>query len=634
MLKSHTSSADYIVEIDSLRAIAVIFVIVFHAFKDILPGGFIGVDIFFTISGFVIARRYLFPLMSGEAKISSFFLARLRRLGPALILVGTLTTLAVGVILLPDRLAAYGWSLTAQPLYMQNFVFWWEGDYFDKALTRPLLHTWSLAVEEQFYLFMVVMILLLRRIPSLLFWFIIIAIVFSFFIGILIEPRSPKTAFFLLPTRIWQFALGIAAVLLLAHLPKYGRTSKWSGLAGLGVVAMIAASVLFSESASFPGPQSLIACGGAALALIASERASGAASMAWLRIKPMLYVGRISYGLYLWHWPPLSLWYIQTGQVAPPWTALMLMTIATIGAVLSYHLVEQPLRDRTWLPHSRQIVIMTLVASATFAGAGLTLGATGGLLMRYNSELRPFFDAPNQRGTVRCGKVFSALNPSAQICSIAEGDSRGDGVLILGDSHADVLKEAIAQIGENLGRDIFLTTRNCELGSYGRDKFCSHKVFDDVISDAKMHGVNEIFAITLWQTNTFTVESLTKDITELTEAGFRTSLFHNVPQDPSYDPRLRAQKAILRGSLELSGVTRTHHMEQNASIRSMINDVVSNLPEGSVRTFDLADPLCPTEICLYHIDGVPLYFDSNHLTFSGARVVTPLLREALSVAKE
>jgi peptidoglycan/LPS O-acetylase OafA/YrhL len=627
---SKKTTVGYIPEIDSFRAVAVLFVLVFHAINPALPGGFIGVDIFFTISGFVIARRYLFSLISGETTLSSFFISRFRRLGPALILVAILTTLASVVVLLPSHLTAYGWSLAAQPLYLQNFVFWSEGDYFQGALTRPLLHTWSLALEEQFYLILGLMILLLRRIPRLLFWLIGLGLVLSYTLGVLIEPRSPKTAFFLLPARIWQFALGFAAVVVLERMPRIGRAEMWACLAGLGVTAMIAAAVLFPEGSTFPGPQALLACGGATVALIAAERASGAASMAWLRLPPVLYVGRISYGLYLWHWPPLSLWYMHTGQVAAPLTAFYLMVLATLGAVASYHLLENPIRNRIWLPRSRQILIMTLTASLSIAAVGLTLGATRGLLVRYEAELRPLLDAPNQRGAVRCGKIFSAFNPSAQMCRIAGGIGNDGSVLILGDSHADVLKEKIAEIGSEIGLDVYLTTRNCDLGGFGEIEFCSQDILDSVISEAKGYGIKDIYAISHWDDGMFTAKSLTMEMNRLVAEGFRVTVFQDVPEDPSLDPLLRAREVLAGALLDLSGLTRTAHLQRSNSIRLEIASAVSNFASDRVRLFDLSDPICQAEKCLYHVDGLPLYLDSNHLTFTGAAVVAPLLRDALT----
>ena len=145
-----TARSGHLIEVNAMRAFAVLAVVLYHAFPSLVPGGFIGVDIFFVISGFVITRGYLARLESGEVGFADFYKKRVRRLLPASALVLLLTSIAAALILVPEDLIAYGWSVAAQPLFLQNFVFWAEGDYFSGPLAKPLLHTWSLGVEEQF----------------------------------------------------------------------------------------------------------------------------------------------------------------------------------------------------------------------------------------------------------------------------------------------------------------------------------------------------------------------------------------------------------------------------------------------------------------------------------------------------
>lgn len=259
----------YITEIDSLRALAVAVVVIFHAYPAFLTGGFIGVDVFFVVSGFVIARAYLLTLIAGEKTLRDFYIARFRRLAPALAVVLAVTSVVAVFVLLPDSLLAYSWSLLAQPVYLQNFVFWFEGNYFSGALTKPLLHTWSLAVEEQFYILLAVLILLLRRYPKALIWILIAGVVLSVAAGLVIEPRSPKTTFYHLPTRIWEFAFGILTYLVSRRFDeRIAALSGWVAvLVALAIAAIIMTAVIYPESAAFPGSQSLIACGATAVVL-------------------------------------------------------------------------------------------------------------------------------------------------------------------------------------------------------------------------------------------------------------------------------------------------------------------------------------------------------------------------------
>ena len=304
-LPSH--SKGYIPEIDTLRAVAVGLVVMFHAFPALVPGGYIGVDIFFVISGFVISRSYLEPLLSRKTTLRAFYAARFRRLAPALFVVLLLTTIAAYFLVLPSEMQLYAKSLIAQPFYLQNFVFWNEGDYFQAASTKPLLHTWSLAVEEQFYILFGLAILILKPAPRLFLPILLLAAIGSIFLGVILEPISPKTAFFMLPTRVWQLALGVFAYVIAARIGQ--RNGTWiDAIALFGLMISVAMGFLFSENAPYPGPHAYIACLATALSLICFD--VGPNKLAVLRLAPIRYLGRISYGFYLWHWPPISIFHL------------------------------------------------------------------------------------------------------------------------------------------------------------------------------------------------------------------------------------------------------------------------------------------------------------------------------------
>ena len=288
-------SKKYVPEIDALRAVAVILVLLFHAYPTSVPGGFIGVDIFFVISGYVISRTYLFKLLRRESTLAAFYAARFRRLAPALFACVAVTTVVASVILFPNLLLNFATSLLAQPAYLQNFVYWNQGDYFEMSITRPLLHTWSLGVEEQFYIFFAALILIGRRQRWLLWLSLAGAFVVSISVGLLISPISPKTAFFLLPARIWELGLGMAAYLLVSQMKPQNRGGlKLTALAALAVA--ILSAVFFGEAAPFPGTQSFIACGATALALILFDTQKP--HFGFLSAWPVTYVGKVSYPLY------------------------------------------------------------------------------------------------------------------------------------------------------------------------------------------------------------------------------------------------------------------------------------------------------------------------------------------------
>ena len=255
----------YIRGIDGLRAIAVVAVILFHAFPTSLRGGFIGVDIFFVISGFIITTTYFSDLRESRVSLGTFFLKRVRRLAPIYLVVLLVTTIASYGVLIPIHLKHFAESLVAQPVYLQNIVFWHHGDYFEQALSKPLLHTWSLAVEEQFYLAYALLILIVRRAPRLSIPLLVAAVLGSLGLGYVLATVSPKTAFYWLPTRVWEMAIGVLAARVTAKTLR----PSWRHALYPGLALMMWAIVGFDERARFPGPQSIAACAGTALALLA-----------------------------------------------------------------------------------------------------------------------------------------------------------------------------------------------------------------------------------------------------------------------------------------------------------------------------------------------------------------------------
>jgi peptidoglycan/LPS O-acetylase OafA/YrhL len=616
------ASSDYIPEIDSLRAIAVSLVVGFHAFPALLPGGFIGVDVFFVISGFVISRVYLDALVTRRIALSDFYAARFRRLAPAMLLVLVATTIASALVLEPDRLLSYAWSLAAQPLFLQNFVFWVEGDYFSGAYAKPLLHTWSLAVEEQFYVFWAVLILFFRRYPRAIVASVLVLAAVSLCTGFLLEPRSPKTVFYMFPTRVWQFALGILAFVAVQR----ARTlpNAWTALLSyVSVSLVLATAVLFDESSRLPGSQSIAACIATAAALFVFARAE--VSPRLFRMAPVLYLGRISYGLYLWHWPPLVLFYLGVQRAPTPLEAVGLILIALGAACLSYGLVEQPIRERRFAATSRQL-LQLIVAGIVISGtAAIVLISTRGLLLKYPKEIQPLFAAFHERGQFRCDRLYALMNPRSEACPLNKNPGPG-GVLILGDSHADVLKELLADIGASQGLPVYLTTRNCDLGTYKAEGFCGKRILDEVSSQMSARGVTDVVAISLWKTNRFDGASLKADVQRLVAAGMRVHLMQVVPSDPTYDPRLRARQALAGKGLDLDGIPLERYLQTTRPEREIFEQVLIAFP-ASMSLLSPAKYLCQGTQCAWQARGVPYYLDSNHLTFAGSAALRPMFTQ-------
>ncbi|WP_338688903.1 acyltransferase family protein [Bradyrhizobium sp. 26S5] len=329
--------AAYRPDIDGLRAVAVSAVILFHAFPGTLPGGFVGVDIFFVISGYLITGIVTSDLHDKTFSLATFYERRIRRIFPALIVV-LAATMFVGVhLLLPNELHSLGKNAVASSLFSANLMLLSEVSYFDiGAHLKPLLHLWSLGIEEQFYLaWPLILCALPRR------WMPIaagIGLVASFSLNVALASDHPASAFFLPFTRAWELMAGA----LLTFLPSQSRAVR-EGAAIIGIVAIEVSFFLFDAKMTFPGWAAALPVAGASL-LIMSE---GAIVNRILTLKPFVGVGLISYSLYLWHWPVLVFLQIYLFRPLNDTLGLAAVALASALSVLTYFAVERPLRRQS-----------------------------------------------------------------------------------------------------------------------------------------------------------------------------------------------------------------------------------------------------------------------------------------------
>jgi peptidoglycan/LPS O-acetylase OafA/YrhL len=368
----------YLPEVDTLRAIAVMLVVLFHGYPALVPTGFLGVDIFFVISGYVISRAYLFPVLERRTTLADFYSSRFRRLAPALLLTVLLTAVTSFVLLKPADLAIFGKSLILQPFYLQNFSFWLGGDALTPPLANPLLNTWNLAVEEQFYLLLAGLCLLTAT-QRQFFWPLLTgaaALSFVFYLVYGTMGVSPHSAFFLLPGRFWQLALGVLVFGLVRKIREANQPHR-----PLLSTVLVATILLAPLVPAPPGPltvtvKTLVACvaTAGALALFELDRDHYAV----LRVRAIRYLGKISYALYLWHWPLLSLAVAIQGRLLTPVEATIALLIAVLLASLTYHLVEMPIRERRVIRNRRVLLVVLLLASTAVLAMATAILLTSG----------------------------------------------------------------------------------------------------------------------------------------------------------------------------------------------------------------------------------------------------------------
>lgn len=435
--------AGYRPEIDGLRALAILAVVLFHADLG-LTGGFVGVDVFFVLSGYLITSLILKDLSRGTFSFWTFYERRARRIVPALVVVVLATLVAGWWLLLPEDYAALGVSAWMQSLGVANLHFWRATGYFLGAATeKPLLHTWSLAVEEQFYVVAPILLWLgfgsaaaprTRRLG----WWMGLSLVGSFALALAGMPRAPGATFYLMPTRAWELLIGSC----LAWWPRLGagagrplrEVAAWLGLA-LIVIPLWT----YSSQTPFPGLTALPPCLGTGLVLwantpdgIPSPRTSVARGLQWT---PLRFIGWISYSFYLWHWPFFAYsHYLATGPLSLS-LRLGLVALSFGLAVLSWRWVETPFRERAWCAPRPRMLAAAAAGLAVCWAAGWVLSALQGAPARMPPAYAVYFPGKEDLSAfqrevtpddVRAGRLASfgrAGNPADGAALLVWGDS-------------------------------------------------------------------------------------------------------------------------------------------------------------------------------------------------------------------
>ncbi|HEX4856644.1 MAG TPA: acyltransferase family protein [Limnobacter sp.] len=425
-------------DIDGLRAIAVLIVVFYHAFPQALPGGFVGVDLFFVISGFLITGIILREQVAGNFTVRRFYSRRIKRIFPALLLV-LVFCLGVGWLALThDEYKQLSKHTGASALFINNFVLWRESGYFDNpAETKPLLHMWSLAVEEQFYMAWPLLLLGIRRVTEKLVPVLLFLIAASLAYGVWLIQTNPTGAFYSPLGRFWELAAGGLLACLFYRNETSGQPKiKPELMAVTGVGLLVAALVLVDKSRAFPGLWAVLPVG-AACCLVASQQSSFNNRVLGNRV--LVGLGLISYPLYLWHWPLLTFARIFEGGTPSAGTRLSLVAVSLLLAWLTYRFVEKNLRFNR---NSRLVVgslLATMLAVLLFSYYIL---ANKGLPFRHHNKLNAdaqtlVIGADRASHTTQCG--LSKAEFPGMIWCLHDNKQPAANAAVLGDSKGEAL---------------------------------------------------------------------------------------------------------------------------------------------------------------------------------------------------
>lgn len=636
---------------------SVIAVILYHAGLPGFAGGYVGVDVFFVISGFLIAGIITEELAGGVFTFAGFYERRVRRILPALLVVLGASTLGAFYWLPPSGLVKFALGAAASATMVANLYFWRTSGYFGPtAQESPLLHTWSLGVEEQFYLFFPALLAgtwaFRRRQPLLLAGLALASIGLAEWGW----RTHPGAAFYLLPTRFWELMLGAlvlhAAPTLGTVRPAARRLGQW-----VAALALIAAIVLYRSSTPFPGLYALLPTGAAAL-LIGLGGTGATPVERLLGSRALVGVGLVSYSAYLWHQPLLV--FARARQLEPlsPAATGAAIALAFLLAYATWRFVERPFRERGRIPRAR-VFAATGAGVALFFGLGVrtVLGGALGGRIRVPASVSRAFDGRY----VISPECLDRSGPGP-------GDPVGCGVgpagapvrfLVIGDSHARALLPAVRALADSeglAGRVVSLSAcpplLEWRVGIANRDRACA-TLNQRVLDFAVAHHVPEVVLVARWESYVAWPRHWTwelpwsgaaqveradsEDAVRRTVAGYGAHgialvVLRQVPRQRALPEHIYAvaftggdPSATLRRAAPTLDEYAAGHRFDEALFDSLARS-------GTLRVAGLEGRLCAGGSCVVGTPEVSYYFDDNHLSEDGARYVEPELRVQLGLA--
>ncbi len=603
-------------------------------------GGFVGVDVFFVISGFLITSIIARDLEDKDREFSlrNFYERRIRRIFPALFSVLAVTTALAFVVLLPRDLNDYAKSLVATAGFASNIFFYRQWGYFDaEAHTKPLLHTWSLAVEEQFYLaFPILLVVLYRLLRRRKYVRQVLALLaFASFVWTLVLLRSnPAAAFYLAPARSWELLLG--SMLALGVVPPLKPlVNEYAAL--LGVVLLTVAVLMFTERTPFPGTAALLPCLGAALIIHAGAETRVARM---LSLRPIVFVGLISYSLYLWHWALLSLarhWVLGALSLGQTW-AVIALSVALSAASWKY--IEAPFRGRS-VPEvegeSRVRRWRVFAWGAAVSTVAIVLGVFGRQANGWPGRVPAAaiaFDSAREDYNARREECHAHDGMSVayhNTCRFGASETEPR-YAIWGDSHAAELVVALGELAESVGSSVrMISYTACPPGSVrgGDPRGDSGCAEHQASAQQAIEGdtsLSVVFLIARYsyarevQGDVYFVE-LGRAARALANAGKTVVLIYPSPEYTVSVPMQLARAAKRGTPAEELGMSRTDFDAQRASLVLALNAIRA---DSRIQMVDPAMRLCTTERCVVSADGHALYFDDDHLSVQGVRFIKPL----------
>jgi len=638
-------------DIDGLRALAVLPVVLYHAGLG-FPGGFVGVDVFFVISGYLITSLISKAMQEGRFSILSFYERRARRILPALLAVLVASTAAAFLLFMPPDFAMFGRSAVATALFVSNMHFASEAGYFDAASSvKPLLHTWSLAVEEQFYIFFPLLLLAIQRwMAPIRLLILSVLVTGSLALDLWLTGRATVEAFFLSPPRFWEIGLGslLALAPCLILRPLFAAATALVGAALIG-----AALFAISGRTAFPGAWALLPCVGTALIIAAGISPNPVSRV--LSVGPLVFIGLISYSLYLWHWPLIVFVQYAQGRPLDETQAVVVVSVSLVLAAMSWWLVELPIRRRTLFTDRKALLRAACGTIAMICVVGATIDVADGLPGRLPSDVQAIYAAREDKGPFIATTCFAdgSSGPTdadvraGRLCQVGSTGAGRIKFIVWGDSHAGAMAPAIdAAAKDYRQKGLFAGRATCpplidyQDVSGHQEKRDACVVYNAAVLDLiKASHVSQAFLIARWprevlgteygregiffdpnaphatsDRSIYVSEALDRTLAALSNLGVHTVLVMDVPE-PGYDVPYWMAKAALHHHASTLDPSRKAVEERRSQALAILRAAAQKFRADLI---DPATDFCDQERCRVESNGIPLYMDADHLTRTAA----------------
>ena len=638
---SHQTS--YRSDIDGLRAIAVLSVIAYHLSPRILPGGYLGVDVFFVLSGYLITNVIWREALNRKFSIARFYERRVRRILPALLSLLLVVSAGAIFLLLPIDLKGYAKSVFATLAFAANIYFWRDTDYFAQgADEKPLLHVWSLGVEEQFYIiFPLLVVLCIRWRRSALVPVTSALVLVSLIANIMANRASAEgAAFYILPTRAWEIGAGS----LLALAPPAGVANRWMRHAlALTAATLLFVSLCFINLLGGMAPAALWVVLGTTLAIY-----QGNAGGSWLTLglsrTPLVWVGIISYSLYLWHWPifVFAHYYLVESFLSPV-AATIAVTLTFALATLSWRYVERPFRDRT-MP-IRVVLIWVACGCIVVAATSATILAYGGFPSRFDAEVARINSAVGSE--YRCSLTEYVQFGASHACPmfLPSRNPEDATVAFLGNSHAQMYAPLVADILQaNNQEGILVPLNRClPLPDYNVSASCMDSAAKNISAIEGLSRIRIVILAMTWdhfghmyipngQTpegseSRFLPESLDRLIENLEQRGKTVVLV-----GPIAPPTWESASVVARDLAFGHNIVEPMFLPESTFMAEK-GSIIAHYASRSDIIFIRPDRIqCKEGRCEYFRDGAPLFADSSHIAEAALPLFRPVFEPALRQA--